>query len=179
MKPRIIRSKDEILAVLLERKEELDISFEQLDDLAGIPAGYSSKLMGPHPAKNPGPTSLGALLGALALGICQITIAVDPAQEASIGHRWVKRKQFGPRPRTTMQCVVVQNEPRQGELRFDGCQEKDRTMSTETFTMRVESEFKRNLKQAAQKDRRTPSDFARLAIEDAIKAKEPKQGEAA
>lgn len=101
----IIRNREQLIAVLHERREELNISFEVLDELAGLPARYSSKLLAPRPLKNVGPMALGALLGALALGIAEVVIVEDPAQAARIRHRWTKRTRHGPRRKPT-QCVV-------------------------------------------------------------------------
>jgi len=180
VQPRIVRSKAELLAVLRARKEDLDISHETVDGLVGWADRLSTKVLAPMPRKGMSGDMLQAVLDALALGICQITIAEDAEQASRIRHRWDKRKPFGPRPRKALQCVVAQDGPVQSEINFgDESHEAHKTMSTENFTVRVDPEFKRTIAQAAKKDRRTPSDFARLAIEDAIKAKETKTGEAA
>jgi len=102
MSGRPIRNLNRLLAVLRDRREELDVSFERLDDLAGLPARYSAKLLAPRPLKNLGPMSLAALLGALALGIVEIKIDEDAAQAAKMGHRWSKRLR---RP-TARRCVA-------------------------------------------------------------------------
>ena len=98
MVPRPIRDPKRLLAIMRERREELDVSLERLDELAGLPARYSAKLLAPKPIKNLGPMSFAALLGGLALGIVEITIIEDVEQAAKIGHRWSKRRRRPPSP---------------------------------------------------------------------------------
>jgi hypothetical protein len=81
-----------LVEALLSRKDELDVSFETIDHVAGLPVRYSAKVLGRQ--KMLGPTSLGALLGALAL---KLAIVSDEEQLARIKHRlipsnWCKGK---------------------------------------------------------------------------------------
>jgi hypothetical protein len=72
-----------LLQALLARKDELDVSYETLDHVAGLPVRYSAKVLGAR-QRTLGPTSLGALLGALAL---KLAIVSDEEQLARIKHR--------------------------------------------------------------------------------------------
>jgi hypothetical protein len=73
-----------LVEALLSRKDELDVSFETLDHVAGLPVRYSAKVLGRQNLL--GPTSLGALLGALAL---KLAIVSDDDQLARIKHRLI------------------------------------------------------------------------------------------
>ena len=101
MLPLNIKTRDELLQVIRDRRDELNISHLTIDGLAGWADGYASKLLAPTPIKNLGPMSLGALLSALALGIVTVTIAEDPEQAARMVHRWTPRRR-----RPTSRCVV-------------------------------------------------------------------------
>ena len=57
----------ELHAILRARAEALNISREQLDEIAGLPAGYSAKLLAMEPVRGMGKMSLGALLASLGL----------------------------------------------------------------------------------------------------------------
>jgi hypothetical protein len=89
---RAIRSKAELLDVLRDRREELNLSFATLNELAGLGDGYAEKLLSPRPSKQLGPDSLWGVLVALALGIAQVIIVEDPEQAARISGRWKPRK---------------------------------------------------------------------------------------
>jgi hypothetical protein len=101
MNPRIVTSREEIVAVLRERRDELNISHETIDAVAGWADGYASKIFAPTPMKNLGPTSLAAILGALALGIARVVLIEDPEQAARVSSRWTQRKR-----KTSPRCVV-------------------------------------------------------------------------
>jgi hypothetical protein len=90
-----------LVEALLSRKDELDVSFETLDHVAGLPVRYSAKVLCAR-QKTLGPTSLGALLGALAL---KLAIVSDEEQFARIQHRlvrsnWCKGKRADNRRKT-------------------------------------------------------------------------------
>jgi hypothetical protein len=84
-----IRSMSELLAALCARRDELNISHETIDGIAGLQAGYTSKLLAPTPIKNLGPMSFGALLGALGMALVAVP---DPDAVAAVEKRWQKRK---------------------------------------------------------------------------------------
>jgi hypothetical protein len=79
----------ELLQALRDRRDELDISHETLDQISGLQSGYVSKPLAPKPIKNLGPVSLGPLLGALGVAI---TVVPDKEAIAAVKHRWQKRK---------------------------------------------------------------------------------------
>jgi hypothetical protein len=70
----IIRNYSELLAALRRRCDELDVSHETVDAVAGIPAGYFSKLVSTKPMKHIGPISW-VVLEALGL---RVIVEDDP-----------------------------------------------------------------------------------------------------
>jgi hypothetical protein len=56
-----------MLAAVRARVRELEVSGEALDDYAGLPAGYLSKLIGAQPTRRIGMTSMGPLFDALGI----------------------------------------------------------------------------------------------------------------
>jgi hypothetical protein len=84
-----IRSMDELVQALRTRRDELNISHETIDAIAGLQSGYTSKLLAPKPIKNLGPMSFGSLLGALGLAV---VVVPDPQAEARVEKHWTKRK---------------------------------------------------------------------------------------
>lgn len=89
---RWVGTREELRALICDRREALDISLLTLDSISGVQDGYSAKLLAPKPIRNFGPDSLAAILGALALRIVRIEIADDPEAEARVSERWVPRK---------------------------------------------------------------------------------------
>jgi len=84
-----IRSMPELLDALRARRDELNISHETIDNIAGLQSGYTSKLLAPTPIKNLGAMSMGALLGALGMALVAVP---DPDAVAQVQTRWQKRK---------------------------------------------------------------------------------------
>jgi hypothetical protein len=85
----IARDHDGLVAALRLRLLELGTTFSSIDDLAGLPPGYVSRLFNRYPTKgNPcrglGRISMGPLLGALGV---ELLVAVDHAQLERIRHR--------------------------------------------------------------------------------------------
>ncbi len=67
-RPRVIAefsNYDELINALRLRAAELNLSGEQIDCYAGLPARYAQKLLGPNPVRRLGSISLGPFLGAL------------------------------------------------------------------------------------------------------------------
>jgi hypothetical protein len=85
----IVKDYDDLLALARARKVQLGVTFETLDAVSGVQAGYSAKLLAPSPNKRFGPMSFGAIFGALGL---QFVAIEDPDMLARIGHRLVKRQ---------------------------------------------------------------------------------------
>lgn len=84
-----IHNMPELIAALCARRDELNISHETIDNIAGLQSGYTSKLLAPKPIKNLGPMSFGAVLGALGLALVAVP---DPQAVAAVENRWQKRK---------------------------------------------------------------------------------------
>jgi len=67
MRPIAVRDYQQLLDALRFRQNQLNISRETIDEVAGLPQRYTSKLLAPFPIKGVGRISLGPLLGALGL----------------------------------------------------------------------------------------------------------------
>jgi hypothetical protein len=102
---RWVGTREELRALICDRRDELDVSHETLDFISGLQPGYVSKLLAPDPIRNFGPESLRALLGALALKIVKIEIAEDPEAAAKVSGRWTPKKHHR-RPKPSRRCVV-------------------------------------------------------------------------
>lgn len=61
----VVRDQLDLVMALRKRAEELNISREVLDELAGFTSGHASKLLATPPVKGIGPVTLFPLLGAL------------------------------------------------------------------------------------------------------------------
>jgi hypothetical protein len=92
MTPKVVTSRDELVQLVRDRRDELGITHETIDHIAGCAAGYTSKLLAPEPMKNFGPMSLRTVLGALALGIARVEIVEDPEAAARVRGRWKPRR---------------------------------------------------------------------------------------
>lgn len=117
MKPRTVSTREQLLQVLRDRRDELNIAHTTIDAISGLPEGYVSKVLAPRPMRNIGPTSLRALLGALALGIARVVIVEDEEQAAKVRSRWTPRK----RPPTAPPVCVAGRE--QSSFDFDNTTE--------------------------------------------------------
>jgi len=73
----LIGSEQEMLAAIRARKDELRITNETIDAVAGLPNGYCGKLLCDPPIKRMGAFSLGLILGAMGY-----TIHLVPDAEA-------------------------------------------------------------------------------------------------
>jgi hypothetical protein len=72
----VVRSTADLRAIFRQRVRDLNISFETVDSIAGLPTRDTGKLLGPNPSKNFGAISFDALLGALGLKL----VAVEDAE---------------------------------------------------------------------------------------------------
>jgi hypothetical protein len=97
--PRVVWSREELLKLLRERKEQLDISHLSIDAIIGWADGYSAKTLIPIPKKNLSAQTLQLVLDALALGIAGLVVVEDPTQAAAMRSRWQQRDGRGPRPK--------------------------------------------------------------------------------
>jgi hypothetical protein len=101
----VCRTSDDLRAILRTRIAQLNITFETLDHIAGLPTRYCSKVLGIRATRNFGQISLDALLGAT--GIMLIAVEDLEALERvrnrltpleRIDHNWreaLKREQAG------------------------------------------------------------------------------------
>jgi hypothetical protein len=90
----VITDYDGLLAALRQRAIELNASLESIDEVAGLPTRYTTKLLGG--VRGLGRVSLGPLLGALAL---KLVVMPDDAALARIRHRLPARDASGCGPR--------------------------------------------------------------------------------
>jgi hypothetical protein len=89
--PRVITTREELVDLIRRRRDELGLTHQTIDGIAGFQDGYTSKLLAPNPIKNFGPMSLEAMLGALALGIARVEFIEDPELAARMRPRWTRR----------------------------------------------------------------------------------------
>lgn len=99
--PRLITSVDDLLDLLRRRRDELDLTHDTIDHIAGWASGYASKTLSPEPLKGLGEKSLGLLLDVLALGIARVEIVEDPEKVVRMRRRWTRRVRPRMRPRRT------------------------------------------------------------------------------
>ncbi|EIG63476.1 hypothetical protein [Bradyrhizobium sp. WSM1253] len=92
MKPRIIASREQLLQVVRDRRDELDLSHDTLDGITGLQGGYVSKLLADPPVRGFGEMSLQAVLDALGLRIGFAVIMEDPDRVERVRARWRPRK---------------------------------------------------------------------------------------
>jgi hypothetical protein len=85
----IIRSMEELLEALRARRDELQITHETIDDVAGWPSGYAGKLLAPSPIKNLGWMSFGLALDSMGVALVMIENA---EQRKLVENRWVRRE---------------------------------------------------------------------------------------
>jgi hypothetical protein len=94
----LIRSMDELVARMRQRKDELNLPAEVIDDLAGLPTRYTAKVLAKM--KSPGYISLGPMLETLGLAI---RVVEDQAALERMRPRYIYRKRSSaPRKSTEM-----------------------------------------------------------------------------
>jgi hypothetical protein len=79
-----------MLAALRDRADELRLSREAIDQVAGLPSGYSGKILGIGQVRRLNLISLGPVLGALGV---KLVMVVDGAALEQFGGRSAKRHQ--------------------------------------------------------------------------------------
>jgi hypothetical protein len=89
MTDRLIRDLDDLVEAIRARRDELNISHETIDHLAGLQSGYAGKLLAPVPIRRLGPMSLAAVLGALGVGLIMVE---DVEAVERVRGRWKKRR---------------------------------------------------------------------------------------
>jgi len=85
----IARDYAELAAAIRQRCNDLNVGYETLDYVAGLPLRYCAKLFSPLPVKHIGATSLGPLLGALGL---KLVVEIDQEQFERVKNRLTPRK---------------------------------------------------------------------------------------
>jgi hypothetical protein len=88
-----IRSMPDVLDRCRARRDELGITHETIDDIAGWAAGYGGKILAPNPIKNLGWMSLGSLLGTIGTMLIMVE---DPEQIRRVQDRWIRRERPQP-----------------------------------------------------------------------------------
>lgn len=84
-----IHSMPELLAALRARRDELQLTHETIDHIAGWPSGYCGKLLAQNPIKNLGWQSLGLALDTLAI---ELIPAENIEQRKLLEKRWKARE---------------------------------------------------------------------------------------
>lgn len=84
-----LRGLPDVLAALRARRDEVGITFETLDEIAGWPGRYGSKLMCDPPVRNLGWSSMGLALGSLGTMLLMVE---DEEQIRRVQGRWIRRE---------------------------------------------------------------------------------------
>jgi hypothetical protein len=93
MVPTIVSSIPELLTALRARRDELEITNESIDNIAGLSDRHASKLLAKNfPSRNLGKITFPLVLQALGLGIGAVVLLEDPEEIERVSKRWVKRK---------------------------------------------------------------------------------------
>lgn len=140
----VMRDPTEMHRALRERAEQLDISREAIDEMAGLPKGYAAKLLCEPPVKQVGPVSLFPLAGALGLAVAFIE---DEQRKARIS-RATKRKPGGPRGtdwRSTRALEVIR------KWGYDGGKKRFANMSPEEIKAHQSRAGKASARKAKQR----------------------------
>jgi hypothetical protein len=89
MTAKVITTMTGLLDAIRARRDELDLSHETIDAIAGFPGGYTSKLLAPVPLRGISHMSLTAVLGALCIGL---VVVEDAVAREKVEDRWQPRK---------------------------------------------------------------------------------------
>src|SRR6516164_4721726 len=87
----VVRTIADLVGMFRSRISNLGISYETADAISGLPAGYTSKLLGPAGKKRFGPVAIEALLGATGI---MFEVVEDPEAMARVRARLVKRRKL-------------------------------------------------------------------------------------
>ncbi|PJG56628.1 hypothetical protein CVM73_03505 [Bradyrhizobium forestalis] len=105
----------ELVEALRQRRDDLDVSNETIDAIAGFPERYTSKLLAPRAPRNLSYNSLGLILGALGVAL---QVVEDEEQIKRVKGRWQKRKPQGPRYKSPL-CVEDREHVPQTAFNFE------------------------------------------------------------
>jgi hypothetical protein len=78
----------QLIAAFRQRIEQLDVSWETVEDIAGLQMGYLSKCLGTPPLKRASPFTIFLIASALGL---RLSLTQDPAATEKLKGRWIKR----------------------------------------------------------------------------------------
>lgn len=92
-----------LVAAIRARKDEMRISDNELEDLAGLTRGHVSKLLAPGASKTLGPLSMGRLLRSLGL---ELIVAENAGQTAKIRELYSERNETRVRKRAVMAIAI-------------------------------------------------------------------------
>jgi hypothetical protein len=85
-----VASYGDLHRLLRERADELNLSRVQIDEIAGLAGGHSSKILSPRPLRRIGDSTLAVLLPALG---AKLLLVEDPQALARIRARgWVRNE---------------------------------------------------------------------------------------
>jgi hypothetical protein len=97
----LTRNETELLAAIRTRVAELDVSYDTLDRIAGLPDRFASKLLCDPPMRQISQATLWLLMGALGY---KIALLPDEEGLAKVQSRLVKRR--GPNPHISMMTLA-------------------------------------------------------------------------
>jgi len=97
----IVHDYASLMQALRERRDELDLSYATIDDIAGLPGNYTSKLMTFPPMRSLGKLSLGLILGALGL---KLAVLEDEEALRKVCGRFTKRRRTSQHARENMRA---------------------------------------------------------------------------
>jgi hypothetical protein len=89
----IIKNFADLQVALRQRAEQLNVPRREIDELAGLPAGYASKLLGKKPVRRFGAMSFEVMLAALGL---RLRLEEDPAAMERVHARLRPRISWSP-----------------------------------------------------------------------------------
>ena len=78
-----------VVDLLRRRKAELGLTCEVLDEITGLPSGYTGKVLGPKYVKRLGPLSLGLMMQAMSLKMR--IMSDDERVDQEVGQVFVKQ----------------------------------------------------------------------------------------
>lgn len=93
--PAVIRNYDDLIEVMKARADVIGVSMQVLDELAGLPSGYSGKLFGPGQVKTMGLQSLFLLAETLGYSVA---LVLDLDAVKRMESRWEQRDELRRRP---------------------------------------------------------------------------------
>jgi hypothetical protein len=103
-----IRSMADLLTALRASRDELQITHETIDEIAGWPSGYAGKIFSPTPIKNLGWLSFGLALNVFGK---MLLLVDDPEQIRRVKDRWTPRERPSRPSKNSAPCEVKGQHP--------------------------------------------------------------------